>query len=239
MFDARNPVVPTYISWKEIALRLVLTVIAGACIGFDRGEHGRAAGLRTVLLVCLAASVSMIQVNLLLPMTGKTPQSFAVMDLMRLPLGILSGMGFIGAGAIVRKDTMVQGVTTAATLWFVTVVGLCIGGGQIKLGMVALAIGMLVLEALRPIEKHWKQDHRATLRVVARPNGPSQDELIGLAEREGCEVRTVSASYENDSGTREFALELTWRTEGKRSRPPDFPGQLAGRENVLSVAWKP
>jgi putative Mg2+ transporter-C (MgtC) family protein len=92
-------------------------------IGINRSEHGHAAGLRTTLLVCLAASLSMLQVNLLLPMTGKTSSSFAVMDLMRLPLGILSGMGFIGAGAIVRKDNFVHGLTTAATLWFVTGLG--------------------------------------------------------------------------------------------------------------------
>jgi putative Mg2+ transporter-C (MgtC) family protein len=73
----------------------------------------------------------MLQVNLLLPMQGKTSSSFAVMDLMRLPLGILSGMGFIGAGAIVRKDSLVHGLTTAATLWFVTGLGLCFGGGLV------------------------------------------------------------------------------------------------------------
>lgn len=118
---------PTTLGWNEIALRLTLTVIAGGLIGLNRGEHGRPAGLRTTLLVCLAASVAMIQTNLLIRTLGKTPDSFVVMDVMRLPLGILSGMGFIGAGAIVRRDNMVLGVTTAATLWFVTVIGLCFG----------------------------------------------------------------------------------------------------------------
>lgn len=131
---------PTTLGWNEIALRLALTIVAGAVIGFDRGEHGRPAGLRTTLLVCLAASVAMIQTNLLLNTVGKRPDSFVVMDLMRLPLGILSGMGFIGAGAIVGRDSLVLGVTTAATLWFVTVIGLCFGGGQIILGLVSLGL---------------------------------------------------------------------------------------------------
>jgi hypothetical protein len=78
---------PLNIGWGEIALRLALTVAAGILIGLNRSEHGHAAGLRTTLLVCLAASLSMLQVNLLLSMIGKTPSSFAVMDLMRLPLG--------------------------------------------------------------------------------------------------------------------------------------------------------
>ena len=100
---------PLTLRWEDIALRLVLTVIAGSLIGINRSEGGHSAGLRTTLLVCLAASVAMIQTNLLLPMTGKTPESFAVLDLMRLPLGILTGMGFIGGGAILRKGEMVQG----------------------------------------------------------------------------------------------------------------------------------
>jgi putative Mg2+ transporter-C (MgtC) family protein len=98
---------PITIEWPEIALRLALTVVAGTLIGLNRSEHGHSAGLRTTLLVCLAASVSMIQVNLLLPIAGKSSDSFAVLDLMRLPLGILSGMGFIGAGAIVRQGSLV------------------------------------------------------------------------------------------------------------------------------------
>ena len=74
----------------------------------------------------------MIQTNLLLATAGKSADSFVVLDLMRLPLGILTGMGFIGGGAILRRDGFVLGVTTAATLWFVTVIGLCFGAGRLS-----------------------------------------------------------------------------------------------------------
>jgi uncharacterized membrane protein YhiD involved in acid resistance len=106
--------------WPAIAFRLVLTVLGGGLLGADRSRTGHPAGLRTTLLVAMAASVSMIQMNLLLPTNGKPADSYAVMDLMRLPLGILTGVGFIGAGAIVRKGDLVLGITTAATLWFAT-----------------------------------------------------------------------------------------------------------------------
>jgi putative Mg2+ transporter-C (MgtC) family protein len=72
----------------------------------------------------------MLQANLLMYSVGKTPDSFVVLDLMRLPLGILSGVGFVGAGAILRRDNLVVGVTTAATMWFVIVMGLGFGGGN-------------------------------------------------------------------------------------------------------------
>jgi putative Mg2+ transporter-C (MgtC) family protein len=155
------------VHWPAIALRLVLTLCAGGLLGSDRSRNGHPAGLRTVLLVTMAASVSMIQMNLLIPTNGKPPGSYAVMDLMRLPLGILTGVGFIGAGAIVRRGDMIQGLTTAATLWFATVVGLCLGGGQLVLGGVSTAIGYLVLSALRGIERQMEQYQPATLTVVA------------------------------------------------------------------------
>ena len=127
----------TILTGQEIALRLGLTVLAGALIGFNRSEHGRPAGLRTTMLVCLAASLSMIQANLLLGAAGRPADSFVTLDLMRLPLGILSGMGFIGGGVILKRQNLVFGITTAATLWFVTVLGLCFGGGQTVLGSCA------------------------------------------------------------------------------------------------------
>jgi putative Mg2+ transporter-C (MgtC) family protein len=120
---------PFHPGWSDIAVRLALTMFAGAIIGFNRGARGHAAGFRTTILVGLAASVAMIQANILLPLEGKTPGSFAVMDLMRLPLGILTGVGFIGGGTILKKGDLVTGVTTAATLWLMTVIGLCLGGG--------------------------------------------------------------------------------------------------------------
>ena len=81
---------PVNIGWDDVALRLALTVVAGLLLGYDRTEHGKAAGLRTTLLVCLAASVAMIRVNLLLPTAGRAANSFVMNDLMRLPLGTSS-----------------------------------------------------------------------------------------------------------------------------------------------------
>src|SRR5262245_42274689 len=129
------------LEWPEISLRLALAVAAGALIGANRTEHGRPVGLRTVLLVCIAAAVSMIQANLLLATAGNADDSFVGIDVMRLPLGILTGMGFIGGGAILRRGDLIVGVTTAATLWLVTVIGLAFGGGQLGLGVAATALG--------------------------------------------------------------------------------------------------
>jgi putative Mg2+ transporter-C (MgtC) family protein len=124
---------PLHPTATDIAIRLALTMLAGGIAGLNRGARGHAAGFRTTILVCLAASIAMIQANILLPLGGKTAESFSVMDLMRLPLGILTGVGFIGGGTILKRGDLVTGVTTAATLWLVTVIGLCFGGGQLAL----------------------------------------------------------------------------------------------------------
>jgi hypothetical protein len=81
---------PLTLTWADVTVRTLLTLVAGAAIGFDRGERGQVAGLRTTLLVSLAACLSMVQANWLTNSIGRTPDSFVVLDLMRLPLGIPS-----------------------------------------------------------------------------------------------------------------------------------------------------
>src|SRR5436305_14418381 len=124
----------TNLTWIDIALRLGLASVAGMLVGYNREARSQAAGLCTTTLVCVAACLSMVLANLLLETA--LPQSSGVLrvDVMRLPLGVLTGIGFIGAGAIVRRGDSVVGVATAATLWFMTLVGLTFGAGQLVLG---------------------------------------------------------------------------------------------------------
>ncbi len=230
---------PLNIGWGEIALRLALTVAAGIWIGINRSEHGHAAGLRTTLLVCLAASLSMLQVNLLLPMTGKTSSSFAVMDLMRLPLGILSGMGFIGAGAIVRKDNFGHGLTMADTLWFVTGLGLCFGGGQLALGLVGLALGVLVLEVLKRVEDRWRQDRHAVLSVTIGTDGPTEEELTSKLQAEGYVISPWGVVSFDQNRQRELRTEVRWRARPHEAYSPAFLQQVVDHPGVLKLEWKP
>jgi putative Mg2+ transporter-C (MgtC) family protein len=108
---------PLYPSWTDIGIRILLVIAAGALIGLNRQAGGHAAGLRTTVLVGLAACLAMIQANVLLSVAGKTEHSFAVMDTLRFPLGVLTGVGFISGGAILKRGDLVAGVTTAATLF--------------------------------------------------------------------------------------------------------------------------
>jgi putative Mg2+ transporter-C (MgtC) family protein len=227
------------LGWQEIALRLLLTIVAGSLIGFNRGEHGRPAGLRTILLVCLAASVSMIQTNLLLGTAGRPGNSFVMLDLMRLPLGILSGMGFIGGGVILKRGDMVVGVTTAATLWFVTVIGLCFGGGQTVLGSVVLVIGIIVLWGLKWFELRLPHDRRGTLVVVVGADGPTETEIRTSIVATGFHIVSLGISYDTSRKRRVVRCELQWRTRADESQQPALIEELARRPGVARLHWRP
>lgn len=225
------------LSWQEIALRLALTVVAGALMGLNRWEHGRPAGLRTTLLVCLAASLAMIQANLLLGVRGKTPDSFPTMDVMRLPLGILSGMGFIGGGTILHRGKLVIGVTTAATLWFVTVMGLCFGGGQIWLGVAALGLGLLTLWIFKMVERHLREDRSIRLTLTVDGSGPS-DEEVRLALLHGdLKILSSRIAHTVQDGRRSMRFELRWRARETESDPPAVLRELQSRPGIARIAW--
>lgn len=228
---------PLHPGWDDLAVRLILTLAAGALIGFNREEGGHAAGLRTNILVCLAAAVAMIQANLLMDSTGKAQDSFVVFDLMRFPLGILSGMGFIGAGAILRRGDLVKGVTTAATLWFGTVVGLCFGGGQIYIGIAATLIGSAVLWWLRGVDQRIPREQHASLAVLYRGDVSfeavlaEEPQLASLKRRLLSERRVLG-------GPTEALYELRWQQSSRSPPPIDFVQSLLRRDGILSVEWR-
>jgi putative Mg2+ transporter-C (MgtC) family protein len=229
---------PLNIGWSEIALRLGLTVIAGLLIGYNRSEHGKAAGLRTTLLVCLAASVAMIQVNLLLPTDGRPANSFVMNDLMRLPLGILTGVGFIGAGAIIRRDNIVVGVTTAATLWYVTVIGLCLGGGQIELGIVSTVLGLAALWILEWVELRLRRQRRATLIVEWQGDRLNEHTIRERLVAAGLRIAGASLTLSASEARRELAFDILEFSLPYDSATPTVCQTLANEPGVLKLKWE-
>jgi putative Mg2+ transporter-C (MgtC) family protein len=227
------------IGWSEITLRLTLTVLAGLIIGINRGEHGRPAGMRTTLLVCLAASLSMLQANLLMNSVGKSHDSFVVLDLMRLPLGVLSGMGFIGAGTILRRGSLVLGITTAATLWFVTLMGLCFGGGQIGLGLAALGLGCFTLWILKCVEGWMEQDARGTLHVITLGSTPTDAELRLQITQDRCTILSWSVTYCRNPEKREISCDIRWQTRMGTAWPPAVVDRLRSNPAIAMLSWQP
>jgi putative Mg2+ transporter-C (MgtC) family protein len=231
----------TTVTWEEIALRLLLASVASFLIGFNRDEQGHPAGIRTTMLVCLAATLAMLQVNLLLAMAGRPSSSFVMLDLMRLPLGILSGIGFIGAGVIVKHtgQQIVTGVTTAATMWFVTVLGLLFGGGQVWLGVSASVIGFLILWGLGQLERVMRRQYSGTLRLMLLANGPTEGQLRERLLGSHCNITRWVVEYEPAERLASLQCELRWRGKGKhRPRTPEAIEELRALPGIQSLNWE-
>src|SRR5690348_1906955 len=102
-------------SYTDIAIRIGLATLAGMLVGIERESHGRAAGFRTTTIVCVAGALATIISEIAFSQTAATSSTWRP-DPLRLAAGLMSGMGFLGAGTIVRNENIVRGVTTAATL---------------------------------------------------------------------------------------------------------------------------
>jgi putative Mg2+ transporter-C (MgtC) family protein len=180
----------------------------------------------------------MIQANLLLVTIGRTGDSFVTLDLMRLPLGILTGMGFIGGGAILRRESLVLGVTTAATLWFVTVIGLCFGGGQISLGIAGFVLGMLVLSGLRWFDYRMKQEQHGTLTLTTERDLPPEEEIQATVRKAGYKISILSVAYGSATEQRRLEFNLRWRGVPQDADEPLFLRQLLQGRGVSTAQWK-
>ncbi|MCK4753564.1 MAG: MgtC/SapB family protein [Planctomycetes bacterium] len=130
--------------WSDV-LRVVLAVVFGAAIGLERELRGKAAGLRTNVLICIGAAIFTLISR---QMTAGSADS-----LTRIAAGVVTGVGFLGAGAIIQDRGGVHGMTTAATIWVVASIGMACGAGIYLLAAVGTFIAIITLIGLGELEK--------------------------------------------------------------------------------------
>ncbi len=141
----------SHFTWAQITIRLVAALVAGGAIGLDREWLRKPAGLKTHMLFALAcAMMSIMAIDLYLMELDKGPGSNP--DATRILQGIITGMSFLGAGAIIRGQHRVHGLTTGAGVWLAGGLGIAFGVGQYRLGVVALIMGLVTLIFIRMIE---------------------------------------------------------------------------------------
>lgn len=133
----------------DLAIRIILSAFIGGLIGLEREIHGRAAGFRTHMLVCVGSSLFMIMSLLI----ARDFSSLGPVDPSRIASGVVTGIGFLGAGAVLRFQSTVYGLTTAAGIWAVSAIGLAIGAGYWKIGLVTAGVVFAVLLMSRI--KNW------------------------------------------------------------------------------------
>lgn len=142
---------------SQIILRLIVGAILGGLVGFERETHNRRiAGFRTHILVCVGSTLIMLTSIYIFEVYGK----IAPADPARIAAGVITGIGFLGAGTIIRSSTTITGLTTAASLWTISGVGLAVGCGFYTAACVATLIVLATLYLLRklPIEERHSQN---------------------------------------------------------------------------------
>jgi putative Mg2+ transporter-C (MgtC) family protein len=162
----------------ELLLRIVIAMLLGAVIGYERDIHGRPAGLRTHAVVALASATFMVVSTHFVYFQRYHQGDLVNVDTSRIAASVVSGIGFLAGGAILRNGITVQGLTTAAGLWLVAAIGLCAGAGMYVEATAVTALGIITLVILRRFED--KDDRvRRRLTLMLEADAASVDTLIG------------------------------------------------------------
>lgn len=225
----------TDLTFDIVLLRLALSFAAAFLLGWNREELGHPAGMRTIVLLCLAACTAMLLGCWLLTETKGDAAGLSRLDLMRLPQGILAGIGFIGAGTILKQGSTVRGVTTAATVWLATVVGLCFGAGAWRLGIAVTLISLATLQGLGLVERSLRRRSYGTVTLSFDTRVTSHAALLRSLRAEGLGIRSSTIEYEGGKGT----LRCVGAHRGSN---PDWAlslvSSLQGTKGVQQISWE-
>lgn len=171
--------------WYEIVFRLFLAIVLSGIIGFERELHGRPAGLRTHVLVSVGAALVM-----LISIDGFGGSG----DPARLAAQVVSGIGFLGAGAIIRDGGDIKGITTAATLWIGGMIGLACGNGY-YIGAVATTVFVLLfILLLKPIESRINNKNKSIVLTIDSEKAVLAT-IIKIFDEEGIAIGNIAADY--------------------------------------------
>jgi putative Mg2+ transporter-C (MgtC) family protein len=222
------------LGWDDVALRLVIAAILGGAIGLERELREREAGLRTHLLVSVGAAVFTLVSAYAFSDFRYGLETGITMDPTRIAAQIVTGIGFLGAGAIIRQGLSVRGLTTAATLWVVAAIGMASGAGYYSAAVVGTVIVIISLWPLRRLA------HLAVVRVrpeegrllLQLPPGTSAAPV--LAELERAPVRLDAIELEDQENARTLVLTLHMR---ERHRTAEVVERLTALEEVTRVEW--
>lgn len=185
---------PLEVGWLELDLliKLVLAVLLGGAVGWEREISGKPAGLRTNILICLGATL-LTDVSVRMPYIGSDLTQVTVADPARLAAQIVSGVGFLGAGTIIQARGSVTGLTTAATLWVVAAIGIAIGVGGYVPAVGATVLVLLVLVPMQWLEKRVEEGRtEREMELTLAVSDGVIERILGRLEEAGLQTRRRS-----------------------------------------------
>ncbi len=212
-------------------IKIVLAGLLGGLIGFERESVQRPAGLRTHILVAIGATlVSAVNTEIISDLAGIDGVGIAPA---RYGAAVISGIGFLGAGTIIKEGASVKGLTTAAGLWTVACIGLVIGHGYYLVATAAALFVFLTLEVIIIFQDHI-QSQRKSIKLVLTVHDRSGiiGEIGDVIEKMGLKI--ISMSVKSTDETNQAAISLRVRYN-KRTKPAQVFEQLKSLKDVISI----
>ena len=213
----------------DMVLRLVVSIILGGLIGLEREAHERPAGLRTHILVAVGATLYTIC-------------SYAIADNRfdpgRITAQIVTGIGFLGAGTIIRQGSIIRGLTTAASIWTVAAIGIAVGIGGIMF-YVAAAASVLVFATLtfaRNLERFLQsKPHERNLVATLAQDAGAVRELLAILSHYGTEIRLIESRETKDHAYRTVRIRMQVNRDFNENA---IGAELVGDGNIISYYWE-
>ncbi|HHH35742.1 MAG TPA: MgtC/SapB family protein [Gammaproteobacteria bacterium] len=190
---------------KELLIpfvRLLAAAAAGGLIGLERSYHGRPAGFRTHTLVCMASSLLMLVTVFQWELLTDAPLETIRVDPTRMAQGIMTGIGFLGAGVILKEHLTIRGLTTAASIWLTAAIGIVIGMGMYFAAILSTLLALAILVVFRHMERRLRTMRYARLTLRFNRHHPMTEK----------QVRTLADAHDVEIGGR-FSYKL--ENEGK------------------------
>jgi putative Mg2+ transporter-C (MgtC) family protein len=217
---------PEYVT---ITAHLVSALIAGGLIGLERTSHGRPAGFRTHALVCVASSLLMLVTLYQWQLLPGIPMETVRTDPTRMAQGIMTGIGFLGAGVIYKEGVSIYGLTTAASIWITAAIGILLGVGFYFPAILTTILVLVVLSALRWLEARIPAESFVNHYIrFGRDETMSEDEVRALLAEHGFSVATMGYRVTRDGASFEYRMTI-------RTTDPNNTAQLAATLRKLEV----
>ena len=194
----------TDLTWDIVLLRLILSFFLAGIIGYEREKSGQVAGLRTHILICVGAALLMI-LSIYVPQTYASGNGIA--DPGRIAAQVVSGIGFLGAGAILRYGLNIKGLTTAANIWVIAAIGLTVGAGLYIPAIFVTLIVLLTLTFVNLLEKKLFRKQFLKIINIESENGLLFEEVKSIVKKFG-KIQNVKISKENEITSMRIILDF-------------------------------
>ncbi len=222
------------VEWWDVLLRIVIAAALTGAIGLERELRERAAGLRTHMLVGVGSALfTIVSAYAWADFRFSTPEGI-VFDPTRIAAQIVTGIGFLGAGAIIRQGLSVRGLTTAAGLWVVAAIGMAAGAGYYSAAAITTGVVLVGLGPLRWVEGGFLSRMRRGGRVLEIDMRRERPISAVLGVVEGRRARVNRVEFEDEENRRQVRIELDVPLGAAEARLVD---ELASLEEVTAVRW--